>query len=180
MSDDDRDRWDRRYRGLPPASPDDVCLPTVFRPFAHLFPTTGTAMEVACGRGTAAVWLARRGVTVRGYDISPVAIAEARALAQRCGCAGALFAVADLDGGLPPGDPVDVLLCTNFRDRRLDEPMQHRVREGGLLAVSALSEVGAAPSRYRAAPGELQRAFGALDVVACGEADGRAWLLARR
>ena len=180
MSDDDRDRWDRRYRSLPPAEPDDGRLPTVFQPFAHLFPTDGTALDVACGRGTAAVWLARRGLTVRGYDISPVAVAQAGALAQRCGCPGASFAVADLDDGLPPGDPVDVLLCANFRDRRLDEAMRHRVRAGGLLAVSALSEVGATPGRYRAAPGELQRAFSTLDVIASGEADGQAWVLARR
>lgn len=180
VSDDDRDRWDRRYRGLPPAGPENACLPSVFQPFAHLFPTTGTALDVACGRGTAAVWLAQRGLTVRGYDISPVAIAEAGALANRCGCPDARFDVVDLDGGLPPGEPVEVLLCAHFRDPRLDEPMQHRVREGGLLAVSALSEVGATPGRYRAAPGELTRAFGALDIVACGEADGEAWLLARR
>ena len=120
-------------------------------------------------------------MTVHGYDVSPVAIAQARTLAHRCGCAARThFAVADLDDGLPPGDPVEVLLCNDFRDPRLDDALRHRLREGGLLAVSALSEVGATPGRYRAAPGELQRAFGALDVVACGEADGRAWLLGRR
>ncbi len=181
VSDDDRDRWNRRYRSQPPAGPEDVCLPTVFQAFSHLFPTAGTAMDLACGRATSAVWLAQRGMTVHGYDIAPAAIAAARTLAHRCGCAARThFTVADLDDGLPPGDPVEVLLCTDFRDSRLDEPMVHRLREGGLLAVSALSEVGATPGRYRAAPGELQRAFGALDVIADGEADGRAWLLARR
>lgn len=181
MSDDDRDRWDRRYRAMPAAAREDVCLPRVFQPFSHLFPTAGTAWDLACGRGTAAVWLAQRGMTVFGYDVSPVAVGEARMLARRCECAARTrFAVADLDDGLPSGDPVDVLLCLNFRDPKLDELVQSRVRRGGLLAVSALSEVGAGRGRFRAARGELARAFDALDVVACGEADGQAWLLARR
>ena len=181
VSDDDRDRWDRRYASLPAVTPEKICLPVVFQPFSHLFPTAGTAWDLACGRARAAIWLAQRGMTVSGYDVSPVAVAEARLLARRYGCAARTrFAVADLDDGLPPGDPVDVVLCLNFRDPRLDEPMQSRVRRGGLLAISALSEVGAGPGRYRVAPGELARAFDALDVLACGEADGQAWLLARR
>ena len=181
MSADDRLRWDRHHDALPYPTVRDVGLPLPFRPFADLFPRHGTALDLACGRGTAAVWLARRGLSVQAHDVSTVAVATARALAHSCGCAArCTVAVTDLDDGLPPGDPVDVLLCNGFRDPSLYEPMLQRLAGGGLLALGVLSEVGAGAGRFRAPAGELPRAFAALSVIGSGEADGRAWLLARR
>jgi hypothetical protein len=85
----------------------------------------------------------------------------------------------DLDDGLPAGPPIDVILCHKFRDRRLDQAIIDRLAPGGVLAISALSEVGAAPGPFRATPGELPAAFAELDIVAAGEGQGQAWLLAR-
>lgn len=181
VSEEDRLRWDRRYTDRPAASPDEPALPGVFLPFADDFPTGGQGLDLACGRGEAAVWLARRGVAVCGFDVSAVAIAHARALAQRCGVTDRCrFDVVDLDDGIPPGPPVDMLICNRFRDPRLDHAIVERLAVGGLLAVSALSEVGGSPGPFRAEPGELRIAFGDLEGVAGDEADGLAWLLARR
>lgn len=181
MSDDDRARWDLRHAGRGPASESEIAVPTAFRPHIDEFPRTGTALDLACGRGAGAVWLALRGMDVRGVDVSPLAVEVARDLARRCGVAARCrFDTVDLDDGLPPGPPVNVLLCNMFRDRRLDKAIVERLAPGGLLAISALSEVGAEPGPFRAHAGELTAAFGALEVIACAEADGQAWLLARR
>jgi len=59
VSADDRARWDRRYADRV-VSEDEVALPAVFQRFAAEFPTVGRALDLACGRGGAAVWLARR------------------------------------------------------------------------------------------------------------------------
>lgn len=180
MSRDDSARWDRRYGERGPLTADDVALPRAFAPFVDHFPTTGHALELACGAGAASVWLARRGLRVRGCDASPVAIAQANKLAEQCGQgARCRFDVVDLDDGLPAGEPVDMLLCNRFRDPRLDRAMIARMGVGGILAINVLSEVGASPGPFRARPGELVEAFGALDVIASGEANGEAWLLAR-
>ena len=72
------------------------------------------------------------------------------------------------------------MLCNKFRDHSLDDDIIERLADGGILAVSALSEVGASPGPFRAGPGELVQAFGALDVLVSGEGRGEAWLLARR
>lgn len=180
VSDDDRLRWDQRYSDGARAPAGRVDLPDVFRPYADIFPAAGRALDLACGCGVNAVWLARRGMAVLGVDVSPVAITRARDLAREEGVADRChFQVFDLDSGLPPGPPVDVLLCNRFRDQRLDEAIIGRLARGGLLAMSVLSEVGAGPGAYRVAAGELTRAFGALDVLGAGEGDGQAWLVAR-
>jgi SAM-dependent methyltransferase len=45
----------------------------------------GRALDLACGSGRNAVWLAARGWTVTGVDFSDVALAQARALAAERG-----------------------------------------------------------------------------------------------
>ncbi|ORW50754.1 SAM-dependent methyltransferase [Mycobacterium paraense] len=181
MADGDRRRWDERYaaRGVPPA--DAVAPPELLARHAKEVPTAGRALDLACGPGYGAVWLARRGLDVRGVDVSPVAIDQAREVARLAGVGDRCrFEVFDLDDGLPPGPPVDVILCHKFRDRRLDAAIIERLAPGGLLAIAALSEVGAEPGPFRAAPGELAAAFAQLEQIAAGEGDGLAWLLARR
>jgi SAM-dependent methyltransferase len=180
VTEQDRRRWDERYAGLGPAPVSAVELPGVLAPRADVFPTAGQALDLACGQGLGAVWLAGRGMNVWGLDISPVAVSQARDLAQRSGVEDRCrFDVVDLDDGLPPGPPVDVILCHKFRDRRLDRSIIERLAPGGLLAIVAFSEVDAAPGPFRAAPGELPAAFAELDLVAAGEGQGYAWLLAR-
>jgi hypothetical protein len=61
----------------------------------------------------------------------------------------------------------------------LDQAVLDRLAPGGLLAISALSEVGSEPGPFRVRPGELLDAFGVLDVVSAGDGDGLAWLLGR-
>jgi SAM-dependent methyltransferase len=177
---EDRRRWDERYANLKPASVATVEPPGVLAAHAELFPTAGQALDLACGQGLGAVWLAGRGMNVWGLDISPVAVSQARDLAQRSGVEDRCrFDVVDLDDGLPPGPPVDVILCHKFWDRRLDRAIIERLAPGGLLAIAVLSEVGTAPGPYRAVAGELPAVFAELDLVAAGEGKGHAWLLAR-
>lgn len=159
----------------------EQAAPPFLAPFENLLPTEGRALELACGRGRFSVWLAGRGMEVRGLDVSLVAIDLARRLAEAAGVADRCrFEVRDLDDGLPEGPLVDLILCHCFRDPRLDRAVIERLAPRGLLAMAVRSEVGAGPGRFRARPGELREAFSELDVVAHGEAEGMAWILARR
>lgn len=181
MSAQDRLHWDGVYTERGPAGPDAVGLPPVFAGCESEFPGRGHALELACGRGGAAVWLARRGMEVIGVDVSAAAVSAARDLAVQCDVADRCrFEVADLDGGLPADPPADVIVCHRFWAPELTGAIIGRLAAGGLLAISVLSEVGAAPGRYRAAAGELDAAFDGLDPIAAGEGEGIAWLVARR
>lgn len=181
MSETDRRDWDLRYTEGGVAPLDESGPPPVFAAHEDLFPATGDALELACGRGRGAVWLASRGLEYLGVDVSPVAIDLARQLVAAQGVAERCrFEVHDLDRGLPDGPQVDLLFCYLFRDPTLDQAMVDRLKPGGLLATAALSEVGAEPGRFRAKARELRQAYSSLEILADGEGDGVAWLIGRR
>lgn len=69
----------------------------------------GRALDVACGEGRHAVWLAARGHEVTGVDVSPVAIAKAGALAVESGVSVDLV-IADLAAYEPAAGAYDLVL----------------------------------------------------------------------
>lgn len=180
MTTDDAARWDRTWAERAHDEP-AVAVPAAFAPFADQFPTTGAALEIACGPGGASVWLAARGLATHGVDVSSEAVQRAtqlattHRLAHRC-----RFTVHDLDDGLPHGPAAAVVLCHRFRDPDLYPAIIDRLAPGGIAAIAVLSAAGAEPGRFRAAPGELTDAFASLDIVGNGEGDGQAWLVGRR
>lgn len=179
MSESDATRWDERHAHADHA--DVIGPPPALVELVDLLPSDGTALEPACGRGASAVWLAHRGLSVWGVDVSPVAIGAADRLAASAGVQDRCrFEVFDLDAGLPAGPPVDLVLCHLFRDESLYRPMLDRLAPGGVLAIAVLSEVGAGSGAFRATPGELVDAFAALDILEADEGNGVARLVGRK
>jgi len=77
----DRHQWDQRYSG------DDLVWTSTPNQFlvsevADLPP--GRAVDLACGEGRNAVWLAEQGWEVTGVDFSSVGLAKAQRLASLC------------------------------------------------------------------------------------------------
>ena len=179
VSDGDRRRWDERYATVGLADP---APPQPLRGREDLLPGSGRALDVACGRGAAAVWLAERGLTVDAVDVSPAGLAAAAELAAARGVTGVRWWQHDLDTGLPPEcrGRYDVVVCERFRDPTLYPALAAALAPGGLLAVTVLSQVGGSAGEFRAPPGELRSAFGGLTVLHHAEADGLASLLATR
>jgi SAM-dependent methyltransferase len=180
MAEPDRLRWDERHAAGPDLAPEP---PAALRGSAEPVPTSGTALDVACGRGAVAVWLAERGLRVDAVDVSPVGLAAGATLARRYGVRERVrWWRHDLDGGLPDAchGPYAVVVCQRYRDPTLYPLLAARLAVGGLLVVTVLSTVGGPSGRWRAAPGELLAAFPGLEVLAAGEGDGEAHLVARR
>lgn len=176
MSTGDRERWNERYRTVP--VPSDPAVPAGFAPVVELLPVRGSALDLACGVGAGAVWLAHRGLDVVGVDASDIAIDAARRLAATTGVEDRCrFSVHDLDVGLPPGPAVDLITCHLFSAPGLDAQVMGRLRSGGILAITVLSEVGGEPGPYRAKPGELTERFASLDIRHHREGEGTATLV---
>src|SRR5262245_12163754 len=92
---DDRRRWDARHAAGDLLS--EPSVPEWFAPFEAHLPQHGLALDLACGRGQGAVWLAERGLEVRAVDVSTVAVERARRLAEARGVQGrCAFDVFDL------------------------------------------------------------------------------------
>ncbi len=69
----------------------------------------GRALDLGCGEGADAIWLAEQGWTVVAVDISPTALDRARTDAEARGVAQRVeFVRLDLTGGLPAG-PFDLV-----------------------------------------------------------------------
>jgi SAM-dependent methyltransferase len=138
-----------------------------------LLPIRGRALDVACGRGLVAVWLAQQGLEVDAVDVSPVGLAHGAELASRCGVSVS-WVHADLDDGLPVTGPYALVVCQRFWDRRLH--LSALLEPGGLLVMTVLSGRSGA---FRAPPGALLEVAAGLEVLVHEEAAGEACLVAR-
>lgn len=98
--------WDERYRGAAECRPWDngAVDAELMRVFADFKAKPTAALEIGCGTGTNAIWLAEQGVSVVATDLAPTAIAEAKTKAETAGV-NADFRVHDIlqtcpvDGG---------------------------------------------------------------------------------
>jgi tellurite methyltransferase len=183
---DDRGPAARLWR---PARFLEEVLPVVL----EALPVAGphTALDVASGAGRDAVFLAGHGFEVEARDRAPEALERARDLARRAGVA-LRTVVCDLEwAGLPPpGRTFDLVVCFRFLHRPLFPWMQAAVAPGGWLVYEtyrAGQERHGRPRRahFMLQPGELARAFPALETVRHEELDPpggpvTARLLARR
>lgn len=154
MSDELRRKWDARHAQAGDGPPEPA---RVLRDFGHLLPTCGDALDLACGLGGNALWLARRGLSTRAWDLSPVAIERLRAQPEQ----GRLTAeVRDVCAEPPPAGSFDVIVVSHFLDRGLFPALCAALRPGGLLFYQTftrerVSGHGPANPEFRLAPNEL-------------------------
>jgi ubiquinone/menaquinone biosynthesis C-methylase UbiE len=104
-ADPSRERWNRRWAGErahASTAPSEFLIAETeaLRP--------GRALDVACGAGRNAVWLARRGWRVTGVDFSDVALRAARELAASAGVE-VEWIEADAVTWIPPGRAFDLV-----------------------------------------------------------------------
>ncbi len=154
-------------------------------------PALGPVLDLGCGSGRAAVWLALRGYRVTGVDWQPEALAMAQRLAGTQGVSVRAHAADVRDPGALPRGPWAVVVNVRCLDRGLLARMDGLVCGGGVAVVRTFREApGLADdvtARHRLRPGELAAAFppARWDVLAHEEGfddDGRpaAGIVARR
>jgi SAM-dependent methyltransferase len=101
----------------------------------------GTALDLGCGAGADAIWLAQQGWTVTGVDISAAALDHAAAEAEAAGVADRIeWLQRDLDAGLPDGtwDLVAAAYLHSPVELQREKVLRHAaaaVAPGGTLIV---------------------------------------------
>jgi len=183
MAHSDRDRWNARYTDpnrTVRAAPQPVLM-------AHAPPYHPgmRALELACGLGHDALWLAAQGYTVDAIDISFTALRKARVEMLSRGLRGVNFIVADLDQFALPPREYDLVVVFRFLDRALFPAIRARVRPGGLIIYRTLNvrwrekrpETRAA---HMLALGELRTFFPGWDVLHSDDSDALSEIVARK
>ena len=171
MGASDRERWDERHRAAladggrerPPAAWLAAHHDLLARQ-PH-----GRALDIACGLGRNALYLAGLGFTVDAVDVSSVAVEH---LSKVAGERGAAVRAHRLDlavDPLPTG-PYEVIVNTYFLDRRLHRALVAALAPGGLLVFETFlpdpaATYGPQDSARVLQPGELRRAFPGLAVL---------------
>ena len=124
-----RDLWNRRYEGselLWTAEPNRFLVAEA----SGLPP--GRALDLACGEGRNAVWLAERGWEVTGVDFAEVGLEKARGLAAARGV-DATWVYADLLEYDPPPEAFDLVALLYLQ---LPEGERRRVLRRAVAAVA--------------------------------------------
>jgi tellurite methyltransferase len=160
------EEWDQRYRTGEHvlAAP----APLVVEFTRALVP--GSALDLACGPGRNALYLAEQGWRVTAVDGSPVAIELLRGRNPSIDAQ-----LADLEAGefeIPP-QAFDLVLSCYYLQRSLISAMQRALRPGGLLImVVRLADAGQPHGTdTRAYPGELRAFFDDWRILRYWEGD---------
>jgi cyclopropane fatty-acyl-phospholipid synthase-like methyltransferase len=173
--DDAQAFWDQRY-----ATPEYIFgrEPNRFLASqATLFQPGMRVLDIACGEGRNAVWLAQRGCRVTGTDISPLAIDKAGRLAQALGVT-IRFEVEDVRKRAWAGAAFDAVVSVFIQFAApqergaLFEGIARTLRPGGVLVLQGYTpkqldyRTGGPPQvDHMYTEGILRDAFGAWEIV---------------
>jgi SAM-dependent methyltransferase len=157
--------WNEHYRARALRLEDERQKPDqLVASITTAWPDSGRkrALDLACGAGTNALWLAGTGWDVTAVDRSTTAIELVRGIAQERGLSLNTF-IADLEAHaftVQPGT-WDLILMCRYLQRDLWEPALEGLAPGGVLIVIALMDDpdAAAPRRFRVQTRELTEYF---------------------
>jgi len=171
--------WDERYRlrERPAEDLDAAPTPLLVETVAALAPGKAPlkaplkALDLACGAGRNALWLAEHGWEVTAVDAAPAAIEILRARAAERGLK-INAVVANLEKGEFEIEPSrwDLVAMCYYLQRNLFEPAKRGVAPGGILiSIVHVNEPGEEGGPYRLRPGELEKYFAGWEILHCHE-----------
>ncbi|WP_260292539.1 class I SAM-dependent methyltransferase [Sedimenticola hydrogenitrophicus] len=141
---------------------------TVLEQNIHLATAGCRALDLACGRGANALFMATSGLEVTAWDLSPVAIGR---LERAAGEQGLVINTAVRDVIAIPPEPrsFDLILVSFFLERSLAPVIAAALRPGGLLFYQtysrvAVSDEGPSSEQFRLDDNELLTLFPTLKV----------------
>jgi tellurite methyltransferase len=154
--------WEERYR-LEDFDPEPTTL--VVETARVVAP--GKALDLACGAGRNALWLAEQGWSVTAVDGAPAAIEIVRKRASERGLT-VDARVADLENReyRMERSAWDLITICCYLQRDLFEPAKLGTKPGGLLlAIVHVTEPGEEPTYKKLKPGELESYFQGWEII---------------
>ena len=159
--------WDERYRSGERAAEDIDAAPTSLLVETSKRLTPARALDLACGSGRNALWLAEQGWSVTAVDGSPTAIEILRSRASSRGVTVSMK-VADLEKFEYQIEPAswNLIAICYYLQRDLFAPAMQGVVPGGILiSIVHITEPEEEPTAHRLRPGELERYFQGWEIL---------------
>ncbi|HTM14675.1 MAG TPA: methyltransferase domain-containing protein [Bryobacteraceae bacterium] len=159
--------WDEQYRKEADSATERESVPNPLLVEAARDLRPGRALDLACGTGRNALWLAQRGWSVTAIDGSAVAV---EILRSRSAHSNIMLdvQVADLEktGFTIAPERYDLIAMCYYFQRDLLDRCKGGVAPGGVMVVIALLvEPGTKLSPFRLQPGELRGYFADWIIV---------------
>lgn len=160
--------WNTRYQ----TNTEQPTACQVLTNYLHLLPTTGKALDLACGLGANALLLSQQGLNVDAWDYAEVAITQ---LQQRV--PSIHTEVRDVIQHPPMPNSYDVIVVCHFLERTLVESLVHALKPQGLLFYQTfiqekVSDRGPKTAEFRLKNNELLELCHELRVLVYHE-EGR-------
>jgi tellurite methyltransferase len=166
MTDTSREKWNERYRSGAYATRTHPA-----RLLAEWLPRLprGRALDVACGAGRNALYLAEHGYTVDAIDISSAALERARKTAAERGVEVNWMEL-DLESAALPEERYDLIIMVRYTDSALLPRLIELLDEGGYLLceehlLTFRDVVGPKNPAFRMRPNELLGLATGLRVI---------------
>jgi len=154
--------WDERYGAQRRSQPRDECVTPLVASALSTQPP-GRALDLACGAGRNALWLASRGWQVTAVDGASAAI---EILSTRNPAIDARVADLEKHEYIIEPDSWDLIAICYYLQRDLFQPAKRGVVPGGIVvAIVHLPEPGQGLTPFRLAPGELASYFEGFDIL---------------
>jgi tellurite methyltransferase len=151
----DRREWDLKYAEMDAASVEPP-TPLVAKTVEGMRP--GRALDLACGAGRDAVWLAENGWRVTAVDASRAGIEIVK---RRCVAVDARVADLEKHEFAIEAGAWDLILMCRYLQRDLFEEVKRGAAAGGVVIAIALM----GSSRFSVAAGELRKQFDGWEIL---------------
>ena len=172
-------KWDRKYQTQLEKNDPNTKIPSpawVLKQHAEFLPLKGKGLDLACGLGGNALFMARCGLKVEAWDISEVALTHLNNIAavQKLPIKPV---IADFEQMLFPFQQFDVIVVSRYLHRALFPQIEQALKPNGVLFYQTfLAPVQPnAPQNpgFYLQSGELPQAFAKLTTQVYGEG----WLM---
>lgn len=164
-------KWDNIYQ----QKTDQQITPQpvhVLSEYSYLLPETGDSLDLACGRGGNALFLAEKGFNSHAWDISRVVLEQVSNQAKHQQLSVSTQCI-DIESAQLPTTCFDVIVVSYFLNRSICEQIADMLKSGGLLFYQTftIDNQGQGPSNpdYLLERNELLGLFKQLQIIAYRE-----------
>ncbi|MBN2865945.1 MAG: class I SAM-dependent methyltransferase [Thiotrichales bacterium] len=163
-------KWDQKYADATLQTPANPCF--VLKQHSRLLPFNGKALELACGLGGNARFLAQCGLKTQAWDISDSALTILNNWASLSQLPIEPL-ITDLEQMLLPYQQFDVIVVSRYLDRTLFPEIASALKPNGLLFyqtfLAPVQENAPSNPAFYVQSNELSQAWPQLTTLVYGE-----------